>query len=193
VNAFTEGISVAQTTNLERFFDNNGHVWAQAFTEAPGGPRNRLSIDYAALEVEVGPEIEEIVSDGGLKFQVGANKDETIEVTLQGAGTAALGIANLSVATRAQAETAIGRVDAAITRVNGHRAEIGAMSNRFEKTHDFLGVQYENQEASRSRIRDLDFADEIVGFTKNQILQQAGVSALAQANVAPQSILQLLQ
>lgn len=73
------------------------------------------------------------------------------------------------------------------------RAKIGAEMNRLEKTERFVGVQNESQAAAESRIRDLDYAEEIVAFTKAQVLQQAGVAAIAQANVQPQAILQLLR
>ena len=97
------------------------------------------------------------------------------------------------VVTRTGAESAITLISNAITKVNGLRAEFGALQNRLERTYNFVRIQMENQAAAESRIRDLDFASEIVDFTKNQILQQAGTSALAQANVAPQSVLQLLK
>ncbi len=97
------------------------------------------------------------------------------------------------IVSRAGAESAITLISNAINKVNGLRAELGALQNRLERTLNFVQIQTENQSAAESRIRDLDFAEEIVNFTKNQILQQAGTSALAQANVAPQSVLQLLQ
>jgi len=155
---------------------------------------------------------------GSLALQVGANKGETITLRLFTASTAGLGVNILSVQgaqtatvtlisslitssgtgrdgviTRAGAESAITVISNAITKVNGLRAELGAVQNRLERTLNFVEVQKENQAAAESRIRDLDFSEEIINFTKNQILQQAGTSALAQANVAPQSVLQLLQ
>ncbi len=155
-----------------------------------------------------------------LVLQVGANKTERLSFNIFTSTASGLGIKGLSVAgsqtatrtlissiisnatgttgsdgvvSRTGAESAITLISNAITKVNGLRAELGAMQNRLERTFNFVQIQMENQAASESRIRDLDFADEIVNFTKNQILQQAGTSALAQANVAPQSVLQLLQ
>ncbi|WP_269435930.1 flagellin, partial [Planomonospora sphaerica] len=72
------------------------------------------------------------------------------------------------------------------------RAGLGAVQNRFEHTINNLNVAIENLSASESRIRDTDMAQEMVGFTRNQILSQAGTSMLAQANQAPQSVLKLL-
>jgi flagellin len=98
-----------------------------------------------------------------------------------------------SVTTVANANTTIGRVDAALTAVSGLRSTFGAIQNRFESTIASLSAVSENLEASRSRILDADFAAETAALTRAQILQQAGISILAQANTAPQSVLALLQ
>jgi flagellin len=98
-----------------------------------------------------------------------------------------------SVTTVANANTTIGRVDAALTAVSGLRSTFGAIQNRFESTIASLTAVSENLEASRSRILDADFAAETAALTRAQILQQAGISILAQANTAPQSVLALLQ
>lgn len=156
-----------------------------------------------------------------LRLQVGANKGEQISFNIFTVSTKGLGISGLSVTatqtstvslvsavintatasgstqqgvvSRLGAESAITLVNDALTDVMGLRAELGSIQNRLERTFSFVQLQMENQQASESRIRDLDFASEIIDFTKNQILQQAGASALAQANVAPQSVLQLLR
>jgi flagellin len=154
------------------------------------------------------------VGGTSLVLQVGANRSERITFNIFTSTAAGLGVDGLQVAgaqtatmtlissviatgggviSRTGAESAITILSTAITKVNGLRAELGALQNRLERTLNFTQIQHENQSAAESRIRDLDFADEIVNFTKNQILQQAGTSALAQANVAPQSVLQLLQ
>jgi flagellin len=98
-----------------------------------------------------------------------------------------------SVTTVANANTTIGRVDAALTTVSGFRSTLGAIQNRFESTIASLQAVSENLQASRSRILDADFASETANLTKAQILQQAGVAILAQANAAPQSVLALLK
>jgi flagellin len=77
--------------------------------------------------------------------------------------------------------------------VSASRGTLGAIQNRFESMINNLAVTTENLQASESRIRDLDMADEMVKFTKTQVLQQAGTAMLAQANQVPQSILSLLQ
>jgi flagellin len=126
-------------------------------------------------------------------------------ITLTGAGVPNIGytatslalgnsaLNSASVTTVANANTTIGRVDAALTTVSGFRSTLGAIQNRFESTISSLQAVSENLQASRSRILDADFASETANLTKAQILQQAGVAILAQANAAPQSVLALLK
>ena len=102
-------------------------------------------------------------------------------------------ISGVSVTSVANAELAIQRVDAALTTVSALRSDFGAVQNRFESTIANLQAVTENLSASRSRIQDTDFAAETAALTKAQILQQAGIAILAQANAAPQTVLGLLQ
>ena len=95
---------------------------------------------------------------------------------------------SVTVSTVANANTALGRIDAALTAVSSLRSTFGAIQNRFESTISNLSAVSENLEASRSRILDADFAAETAALTRAQILQQAGVAILAQANTAPQSV-----
>ncbi len=92
----------------------------------------------------------------------------------------------------AAATTAISILDAAIDSVSGARSTLGATQNRLEHTIANLQVATENLMASESRIRDTDMADEMVNFTRHQIMTQAGTAMLAQANQSPQSVLSLL-
>ncbi|MGH8262896.1 MAG: flagellin, partial [Steroidobacteraceae bacterium] len=126
-------------------------------------------------------------------------------ITIAGAGAADIGFAagslalgnsalnSASVTTVANANTTIGRVDAALTTVSGLRSTFGAIQNRFESTIANLQAISENLQASRSRILDADFAAETANLTRAQILQQAGVAILAQANAVPQNVLGLLR
>ena len=91
------------------------------------------------------------------------------------------------------AQTAIGLIDTAVGTVSTLRGNLGAVQNRFEHTISNLQGAQENLAASESRIRDTDMAQEMMQFTRAQILQQAGTAMLSQANAAPQSVLQLLQ
>jgi flagellin len=102
-------------------------------------------------------------------------------------------LASVSVTSVTNAETAIQRVDASLASVSGLRSQLGAIQNRFESTISNLQTVSENLTASRSRIQDADFAAETAALTRAQILQQAGVAVLAQANAAPQTILGLLR
>jgi len=130
----------------------------------------------------------------------------TDSITLSGAHETYIGYADnsamalgssalnsISVATVAGANTTLGRVDSALTAVSSLRSTLGAIQNRFESTISSLSAVSENLEASRSRILDADFAAETANLTKAQILQQAGIAILAQANAAPQSVLALLK
>jgi flagellin len=120
----------------------------------------------------------------------GAVGDSNIDDLATALTTYNVGVANRTSAT---SEALITNIDNAIDFVNTKRANLGAYQNRLEHTISNLGVASENLSASESRIRDVDLAAEMVAFTKSQILQQSGTSILAQANSAPQSILQLLR
>jgi flagellin len=98
----------------------------------------------------------------------------------------------INVFDRASANKALETIDKAIALVSEERSKLGAIQNRLEHTIANLGTSAENLQAAESRIRDLDMAEEIMAFTKNNILQQAATAMLAQANMAPQSVLQLL-
>lgn len=99
----------------------------------------------------------------------------------------------MTLSTADQANDAIGRIDDALNRISKQRANLGAYFNRMEHTAKGLMNAYENTQASESRIRDVDMAEETVAFTKNQILVQSGTAMLAQANVRPQGVLSLLR
>jgi flagellin len=103
-----------------------------------------------------------------------------------------VGGSGIDVSTRAAADKAITIINDALETVSAERSKLGAMQNRLEHTIANLGTSAENLQAAEARIRDLDMAEEIMAFTKNNILQQAATAMLAQANMAPQSVLQLL-
>ncbi len=99
----------------------------------------------------------------------------------------------ISISTPSRANEVIGLMDEALYRINKQRADLGAYYNRLEHTAQGLMNAYENTQASESRIRDVDMAEEMSQFTKNQILVQSGTAMLAQANLQPQTVLQLLR
>ncbi|MGI9255880.1 MAG: flagellin [Salinispira sp.] len=132
-------------------------------------------------------------------FHIGANFDQRERVFIGTMTAESLGLQNqqgtgdqMSIATPDAANQAIETLDRALTSVNRQRADLGAYQNRLELTITGLDVGAENLQASESRIRDLNMAQEMVDFTKNQILVQASTAMLAQANLQPQSILQIL-
>jgi len=113
----------------------------------------------------------------------------------EGEGSLNLGRAEngTGVSTKADAQSSIATLDTAIMRINEQRSYLGAIQNRFQSTIANLGIQVENLDTARSRIRDTDFAAETATFTQNKIMQQAGSSVLGQANQMPQIALSLLQ
>jgi len=129
-----------------------------------------------------------------VSFQVGSDASTKIEIKLADMQAKELGLSGLTIggSTNANANSAIAKIENAISQVSTQRATFGAVQNRLEHTVNNLGVMVENLSASESRIRDADMATEMTAFTKNQILVQAGTAMLAQANSAPQSVLKLL-
>jgi flagellin len=132
-------------------------------------------------------------------LQVGANMDQNKQVfigtmTAQSLlGSQSEGAGALVDLTEAEsANLAIGNIDNALKMVSKQRADLGAYQNRFETAADGIAIAAENLQASESRIRDADIAQEMVSYTRNQILNQSGTAMLAQANVRSQSALQLL-
>jgi flagellin len=132
-----------------------------------------------------------------LVFQTGANEGETVEVDLADieavAAAVALVATDLGATFDPTTSTSLTDIDTQINDVSAARAGLGASQNRFESTINSLNVAMENLSASESRIRDADMALEMVTFTRNQILSQAGTAMLAQANQGSQGVLQLLR
>jgi flagellin len=165
--------------------------------------------DQAAITAEVAQLCAEIATIGAdttfngialltgnatITFQVGANDGETIAtnaITLFGSGA---GFAvDSSIFSFSGSTINLSAIDAAIQNVSTDRATFGAVQNRLQHTLNNLANYQENLSASESSIKDVDMASEMVNFTKLQVLQQAGMSVLAQANQAPQSVLALLR
>ena len=140
----------------------------------------------------------ENVVTASMWFHIGANMDQRTQVFIGTMTAAGLGIRNvgdqsiLSLSSPDSANRAIGTLDEAIRIINKQRADLGAYQNRLEHAVRGLDIGAENLQASESRIRDTNMASEMVTFTRNQILTQAGVAMLAQANQRGQAVLQLL-
>lgn len=135
---------------------------------------------------------------GSMWFHVGANMHQRERVYIQTMSSQALGLTRgdgtmITLSTPSGANDTLGIVDFAITKVSKQRADLGAYYNRLEHIAKGLFSAYENLQASESRIRDTDMAEEAVMLSKNQILIQSGTAMLAQANLRPQAVLQLLR
>lgn len=129
-------------------------------------------------------------------FQIGANKGQTLTVTIGNmSGVSLLGAAGKFTLGKAgaNADSMLGSIDKAIKTVSDQRATLGAVQNRLEHTINNLTATNENLSEANSRIRDVDMAEEMMTFTKSNILSQAATSMLAQANAMPNSVLNLLQ
>jgi len=130
---------------------------------------------------------------GEMFFQVGANMDQRKQVFIGTMTATALGLKGISISTPDKANAVIGNVDNALKQVSKQRADLGAYQNRFEMAAKGVAVAAENMQAAESLIRDTDIASQMVSYTKNQILMQSSTAMLAQANLKPRSVLQLLQ
>ncbi len=132
-------------------------------------------------------------------LHIGANMDQRAQVFIGTMTSQALNLRNIgdeqimSLASPDDANRAIGTLDEALKKINKQRADLGAYQNRLEYTVNGLNIGAENLQASESRIRDTDMAKEMVEFTKNQVLTQAGTAMLAQANQSTQNVLSLLR
>ena len=127
----------------------------------------------------------------GKIIHIGANEGQTLEITISEMTASALGVDGVDISTQPGADTAISTIDSAIATLSTN-APSSALTELPGATIANLGVSAENLQAAESRIRDVDMAQEMMNFTKFQILQQASTAMLAQANLAPQSVLQLL-
>lgn len=142
-------------------------------------------------------------TDNSITFQVGANVDQNIKINIASATAESLGLrgkgqdgedgALVSVSDTETANRTLATIDEALKNVNRQRADLGAVQNRMEMAAKGINVAAENMTSAESVIRDADMAQEMVDYTKNQILQQASTAMLANANSQSQNVLQLLQ
>ena len=203
-----DGISAIQTAEGAL---NEAHEILQRMNELATQAANdtNTSSDRTAIKKEVDAltsELNRIASttqfntmnllDGtftGKKLQVGALNGQTISISVNTMNATALGVNALTVDINANAGRSMSKIQAAISKVSTQRSALGALQNRLEHTVKNLDTTAENTQAAESRIRDTDMANQMVEYSKNSILQQAGQSMLAQANSANQGVLSLLQ
>ncbi len=132
-------------------------------------------------------------------FHIGANVDQRVQLFIGTMTSSALGLKTagneeiMSLTSPDEANRSIGTLDEALKKINKQRADLGAYQNRLEMTVDGVNIAAENLQAAESRIRDTDMASQMVEFTKNSVLAQAGTAMLAQANTSSQNVLSLLR
>jgi len=203
----SDGISVVQTAEGAL---NEVHSILQRMNELATQAANdtNTSADRSQIQLEVNQltsEINRIQSttqfntmnllDGsfsGKNLQVGSLSGQKIELTISNMSASSLGVSGLTVSSFQKAGSAMAAIQAAIDKVSTQRAKLGAVQNRLEHTIANLDTTSENTSASESRIRDTDMAKEMVNYSKNNILAQAGQSMLAQANQSTQGVLSIL-
>ncbi len=210
-----DGISLVQTAEgalneVSGALIRMRELAVQAATGTVGSTeRGYLNSEYGKLMSEInrisnvtefnGQKLLDGTQSGGISFQVGlsAGANDRITVSIGDTDTANIGgsdtnLSATSVTTASNARTALAVVDAAINDVSGFRSGLGAAQNRLSITVNNLATQRENISAANSRIRDVDVASETVNMTRSQILMQAGVAVLAQANQLPAMALALI-
>lgn len=203
-----DGISMVQTAEgtLNQINDNLQRIRELSVQAANG---TNAPSDLASIQGEIDQRLEEIErlagqsnfngigllgSDKTLNIQVGANAGNVIGVRFEAMSLQALGLEGFSVLNDGSAtENPLTAMDDALKRVDRQRSYMGAVQNRFESVIDGLNSNIINTSAARSRIQDTDYAQEVSNLIRAQILQQAGIAILAQANQQPQMILRLLE
>ncbi|QNO14465.1 flagellin Hag [Alkalicella caledoniensis] len=208
-----DGISMIQTAEGAL---NESHAILQRMRElvVQAGNGTNESEDLTAIQNELSALIEELGGETGSKgisdrtefngqnllggslnvdFQIGANSGQQVNLTVSSMSANGLGVDGIDVAASTFSfDATITLIDTAIETVSEERSKLGALQNRLEHTIANLDNASENLQAAESRIRDVDMAAEMMEFTKNNILSQAATAMMAQANMAPQSVLQLL-
>ncbi len=155
------------------------------------GTELRMQIDGGTTPTD--PLELDLTGLGSMRLQVGTEQGEVISASIPRMTTDVMGLAGVDMRTKEGSQKAIDQVSNALEYVNRARSRLGAYENRLEKTDEFLDAYNESVTTSVSRIQDTDMAEEMTEFTSMQVLSQAGISMLAQANEAPQQALQLLQ
>ncbi len=202
-----DGVSLIQTAEGAL---NEAHSILQRMNELATQAANdtNTSSDRTAVQKEIDAltsELSRIASttqfntmnllDGkftGKKLQVGALEGQKISISISTMNAKALGVDSLKVSSFGKAGSAMTLIQKAISKVSTQRSALGALQNRLEHTIANLDTTSENTSAAESRIRDVDMAEEMVEYSKNNILAQAGQSMLAQANQSTQGVLSLL-
>ncbi|GHD46954.1 flagellin [Marinobacter persicus] len=210
-----DGISMAQTAEggLDETVGNLQRIRELAVQAANGSmqPEDRalLQKEVTQRQTEIKRISEETTFNGqnvldgslgsSLSFQVGYEAGQTIDVNFSAdmnasaLGSSSIKVSDIDISTATGASAALDALDTALGQVNEFRSDLGAVQNRFESTINNLATNIESASAANSRILDADFAAESAKLAKSNVLQQAGISVLAQANARPNQVLSLLQ
>ena len=174
----------------------------QGFKVDPDGTVNQVIAPYN-LDPYMSPQISVTsnyvgqsfvhIVPNSLVFQIGSNQGQRLQLAIAQMDARAIGLEGILLLNQESAERAITQVDGAIDKVASFRSKLGSVQNRLESTIRNLDISHQNLSAAESGIRDLNVAEEVIDFTRNQILLQSGTSVLAQANLLPQNVLQLLR
>jgi flagellin len=154
-------------------------------------------VDNSTTATAIRIDVKNVITDkakGGLSLQIGDTADSynKLTVSVSDMHTEAIGVGNVDISTQEGAANALDKIKTAINTVSDTRGTLGALSNRLDHTINNLGVMRENIQSAESTIRDTDVAEEMMTYTKNNILNQSAQAMLAQANQLPQGVLQLL-
>ncbi|HEY3489987.1 MAG TPA: flagellin [Candidatus Deferrimicrobiaceae bacterium] len=199
VVATAEGAMVEITNSLSRMRE----LAVQSSSGDIGDTeRTNLNAEFSALTAEIGRISDSTKFNGqalltgtvsSISLQIGTGSSEQLGVGLSTVTTGTLSISAANISTAASAQAVLTTIDTAISSVTTARGSLGALQNRLESVIRNLSVSIENTTAANSRIRDVDVAEETANYTRNQILVQAGVSVLSQANQQPSIALSLLK
>jgi flagellin len=183
------GVTAVDTGSVVNLVAADGRTITNSFTTLTSAATGvaAATSSYSTVSL-VGTGSQGINLTGATETDAGFTNNQTVNASL--GGTA---VSNLDISSLGGANIAIASMDAALGTINSTRATLGAIQSRFESVVSNLATTAENLSAARSRIQDADFAAETAALTKNQILQQAGISILSQANSQPQLVLSLLQ
>ena len=185
------GTAIAGTTDTS-IFSSTATV-ATDGNRVPITDRDGFSMSFLAKEGTTGKTVFDVTDIGNMTLHIGANEHQNMDVRIQEISCETLYIDDLDVTTVTGADRAISALDDAIAMVSDARSKIGAYENRLEYATSSLDTFEENMTDAMSRLTDVDMAEEMTNYTQYNVLQQAGVSVLSQANDLPQNVLSLLQ
>ena len=191
-NAATEDLTINSVAIDDVAAQGSVAETADALAEAINAKFDQTGV-YAEVTDSSEIKLTSVKADQALAITVGANNGSGLTAGLDGAADQEVFVKDLDISTFGGAQKALEIADAALEEVTTARADMGAVQNRFSSTIANLATTSENLSAANSRILDADFAAETAKLSKSQVLQQAGISVLAQANARPQQVLSLLQ